>query len=71
MANTLDVTGGAECMTVINRGLIVLPDKGGMHLKDVDSTDDDSLSENPPSISSVRDCAIIIWRGGSKINRGA
>ena len=53
MANTLDETGGAECVTVINGGLIVLPDKGGAHSKDVDSTDDDSLSEHPFSISSV------------------
>ena len=52
MANTLGVTSGAECVTVINRGLIVLPDKGGVHSKAVDSTDDDS-SENHPSISSV------------------
>lgn len=53
MANTLDDTGGAECVTIINGGLVVLPDKGGAHSKDVGSTDDDLLSENPSSISSV------------------
>ena len=31
MDNTLGVTGGEECVTVINGRLIVLPDKGGTH----------------------------------------
>jgi len=52
IANMLGFTGGSECVTAIDEGLIVLPDKGGAHSKDVDSTVEDS-SENPPSISSV------------------
>ena len=53
VTNTLGVTRGAECVTVIKGGLIVLPDEGGAQSKGADSTDDDSLSDNPPSISSV------------------
>ena len=53
VADILGAHGGAECVTVINGGLIVLPDKAGAHSNGVDSTDDDSLSDNPPSISSV------------------
>lgn len=46
MVNILDDIGGVECVIVINGGLIVLLDKGGVYLKDVDFIDDDLLFEN-------------------------
>ncbi len=44
---------GTECVTVINGGLISLPEEAGARLKGGDSTDDVSMPDNPSSISSV------------------